>query len=101
VYRIEKDVAAKIPVPITNISSLLSQSATTPSSIVEAIDIRKTLANQLTEAISMLKNLAIDGRATLTAIDINGVIKDAMADDNKKSPLLDMATPKQHISDSF
>jgi hypothetical protein len=91
VYRIEKDVAEKISAPITNISSLLSQSATTPSSsIVEAIDIRKTLTNQLTEAISMLKDLAIDGRATLTAIDMNGVVKDAMADDNKKSPLLDM-----------
>jgi hypothetical protein len=61
--------------------------------MVEAIDIKKALANQLTEAISKLKDLAIDGRAMLTAIDINGVIKDAMADDNKKSPFLNMATP--------
>jgi hypothetical protein len=46
--------------------------------MVEAIDIKKALANQLTEAISKLKDLAIDGRATLTAIDMNGVIKDAI-----------------------
>jgi len=65
--------------------------------MVEAIDIKKTLANQLTRAISTLKDLAIDGRATLTAVDMNGVIKDAMADDNKKSPFPNMATPKQHI----
>jgi hypothetical protein len=60
--------------------------------MVEAIDIKKALANQLTEAISKLKDLAIDGRAILTAIDMNGVIKDAIADDNKKSPFLIMAT---------
>jgi hypothetical protein len=69
--------------------------------MVEAIDTKKALANQLTEAISKLKDLAIDGRATLTAIDMNGVIKDAMADDNKKRPFLNMATPKQHTLDSF
>jgi hypothetical protein len=69
--------------------------------MVEAMDIKKTLANQLAEAISTLKDLAIDGRAILTAIDINGVIKDAMADDNRKSPFFNMATPKQYILDSF
>jgi hypothetical protein len=43
--------------------------------MVEAIDTKKTLANQLTEAISTLKDLAIDGRATPTAIDTNGVMR--------------------------
>jgi hypothetical protein len=28
---------------------------------------------------------------------MDGVIKDAMADDNKKSLFLNMTTPKQHI----
>jgi len=69
--------------------------------MVEAIDTKKTLANQLTKAISTLKDLAIDGRAIFTAMDKNGVIKDAMADDDRKSPFLDMATPQQRILDSF
>jgi len=68
--------------------------------MVEAIDTKKTLANQLTKAISTLKDLAIDGRAIFTAMDKNGVIKDAMADDDRKSSFLDMTTPQQRILDS-
>jgi hypothetical protein len=58
ILRTKKAVDIKIAAPITNISSLPSQSATTPSRrMAEAMDTKKTLTNQLTEAISTLKDL--------------------------------------------
>ncbi|MEM2733248.1 MAG: hypothetical protein QXJ19_00630 [Candidatus Bathyarchaeia archaeon] len=81
------------------------QSATAPTnSIVEAIEIKKELATQLAIATSMLKAVAIDGRAMFTAIAMNGVKNEAEAKANRKRFfLLDGANifadhPKKNIS---
>jgi 23S rRNA G2445 N2-methylase RlmL len=46
------------------------------------------LANQLTKAILRLNDLAMVGSAIFTAMDMNGIVKDAIVDDAKKKTLL-------------
>ena len=46
------------------------------------------LANQLTNTISRLNDLAMVGSAIFTAIDMNGIVKNAIIDDTKKKNLL-------------
>jgi 23S rRNA G2445 N2-methylase RlmL len=48
------------------------------------------LANQLTKATSRLNDLAMVGSAIFTAMDMKGIVKDAIVDDTKKKPLLNI-----------
>jgi len=52
------------------------------------MEIKKMLANQLTNTISRLNDLAMVGSAIFTAIDMNGIVKNAIIDDTKKKNLL-------------